>query len=268
MAMDAKRIGERIGQLRTAGRWSLRALAAEAGLSHEHLRDIEAGRVPKVSGELLDRIAHALGWGDYHAMMATEGLTAPAAVGAGPRSNADVIELEGRERRPLIEFGACGVPSPTDGLLLRQWEGEDFPIPESKEGRDLIGPRGFAVRIRGQSMTRWRLREGDVVWINPDKGRAAGYNRPVLARLLDAEGHDLGMVVKVLALDDQGKEYLHSAGEEGDNDVRFRFFEFFGVCVRRSPRDEPLILDVTAEAPIPTRATGPYFIGDEQKRAG
>jgi hypothetical protein len=61
-------------------------------------------------------------------------------------------------------------------------------------------------------------------------------NRPVLARMVDRAGFDLGMVVKVLRIDAEGDNYLESDGDEGDNGARYYSFEFFAPCVWWQPR--------------------------------
>ncbi|HET7768848.1 MAG TPA: hypothetical protein VFN74_08715, partial [Chloroflexota bacterium] len=66
-------------------------------------------------------------------------------------------------------------------------------------------------------------------------------------RMTDTDGEDLGMVVKVLRVDDDGDEYLCSDGDEGDNHVRYYSFEFFAPCVWWQPRGGTLVR--RAEAP-------------------
>ena len=153
--------------------------------------------------------------------------------------------------RTMLEFAACGVPSPEDGIFLVP-DDERFQrisVPDtSEEAMRLIGPYGYAVRTRGQSMTRWRIQDGDIVWVNPQKGRAHGLNRPVLARLMDVDGLDLGMVVKVLKMDEDGHEYLKSDGDEGDDDARYYSFEFFAPCVWWQPQGGSLVREAPAES--------------------
>jgi hypothetical protein len=96
-------------------------------------------------------------------------------------------------------------------------------------------------------MTRWRIQDGDIVWVNPQRGRAYGLNRPVLARLMDVDGLDLGMVVKVLKMDEDGHEYLKSDGDEGDDDARYYTFEFFAPCVWWQPQGGSLVREAPAE---------------------
>src|SRR5687767_14364176 len=65
----AARIGERIRELRVKRRWSQADLAAEAGVSRQYLGQIERGDRTAMGGELLDRIALALGFENYHLLM-------------------------------------------------------------------------------------------------------------------------------------------------------------------------------------------------------
>jgi hypothetical protein len=102
-------------------------------------------------------------------------------------------------------------------------------------------------------MVNWRLRDGDIVFVDPDKGRSFGLNRPVLAKLLDAEGRDLGAVIKVLRRDEDGREYLQSDGDEGDNDVRYFHFEFLAPCVWRQPHGETLVRELPPSRAKPRR---------------
>jgi SOS-response transcriptional repressor LexA len=73
---------------------------------------------------------------------------------------------------------------------------EEYPPP----GREsLVGPRGFGVIVRGESMAGVGIHDNDVVWINPD--RPYRQNRPVLARVWDDDGNDYGMAVKTIRTD-------------------------------------------------------------------
>ena len=94
------------------------------------------------------------------------------------------------------------------------------------------GPKELAVRMRNRTMSHWGLEPGTIVFGDPTLGRAAGYNRPVLARLLNAKGGDEGLVVMVLRLEDDGTEYLQSDGDEGDNDHPYRHFALLAVCTK------------------------------------
>jgi transcriptional regulator with XRE-family HTH domain len=82
MEDDGMAIGQRIGALMERDRWRIRPLAKKAGVSHEYLRRIVNGTAQNVAGDKLDKIAKALGWSDYHAMMAAD--TSEATVSKAP----------------------------------------------------------------------------------------------------------------------------------------------------------------------------------------
>jgi transcriptional regulator with XRE-family HTH domain len=105
-------VGQRIAVLREHARLSRRALGAEAGRSHTYIGKLERGEVEHPSANTLDRIARALGWSDYHAMMATDEL-APAWTAQKHREHEEwldalaelrtVVEEVRRDVRALLE---------------------------------------------------------------------------------------------------------------------------------------------------------------------
>ncbi|MBV9546258.1 MAG: hypothetical protein JOY61_17955, partial [Chloroflexi bacterium] len=123
--------------------------------------------------------------------------------GAPPRPNAanvlgaiDQVRAPSARPLPVFRWGSCGDPrdreSPPDPDRL------EFPPP----GREmLIGPNGFGVVVKGESMAGRGIHEGDVVWVNPDRPRQLG--KVVLALVSDENGA-AGMVVKTYAKTEVG----------------------------------------------------------------
>lgn len=98
----------------------------------------------------------------------------------------------------------------------------------------MIGSAGFGVLIRGESMSNRAIHDGDVVWVNPERSPRIG--RPVLARVWALNGHEDGMVVKVLK-HENGLECLWSDGDPPEGRAVFPCsrFEVIGPVVGISP---------------------------------
>lgn len=108
----------------------------------------------------------------------------------------DQLRSAGARPLPIFRWGSCGDPrdreSPPDPDRL------EFPPP----GREmLIGPNGFGVVVKGDSMAGRGIHDGDVVWVNPDRPYQIG--KVVLALASDASGES-GMVVKTYGRTDVG----------------------------------------------------------------
>lgn len=73
----AARLAQRLGVVRERARLSRRALARMADVSHTYIGRLEAGEIAKPGGPQLDRVAIALGWTDYHALLASDDLEPP-----------------------------------------------------------------------------------------------------------------------------------------------------------------------------------------------
>ena len=123
---------------------------------------------------------------------------------------------------PVFRWGSCGDPrdreSPPDPDHL------EYPPP----GREsLIGPHGFGVMVKGDSMAARGIYDGDVVWVNPDRPYQIG--KVVLALVSDASGAS-GMVVKTYARTEVG-ECLVSETAQGRSPVVCREFKIIGPVV-------------------------------------
>jgi SOS-response transcriptional repressor LexA len=227
MHADPHDIGLRIAGLRRAQGWSQRRLAEAAGVSHGYVALLELGRLPSPGKFRLDAVAHALNLRTSDALLGQQSLT------IGPPANAtngsaNVVggldQLRPSDARPLPVFrwGSCGDPrdreSPPDPDHL------EFPPP----GREtLIGPAGFGVMVKGESMAGRGILDGDVVWVNPERPYQLG--KVVLALVTDVTG-DAGMVVKTYARTDVG-ECLMSETLNGRSPVVCQEFKVIGPVV-------------------------------------
>src|SRR5437660_1518226 len=202
-------LGQRIAALRRAHGWSQRRLAEAAGVSHGYIALLELGRLPSPGKFRLDAVARALDLRTADALIA-DPTSAPAMarsvaslptiasvtpLGGGGAANVlgmlDYVRPVGGRPLPVFRWGACGDPrdqeSPPDPDHL------EFPPP----GREmLIGPHGFGVVVKGDSMAGRGIFDGDIVWVNPERAYAVG--KVVLALVSDVGGAD-GMVVKTYA---------------------------------------------------------------------
>ena len=123
---------------------------------------------------------------------------------------------------PVFRWGSCGDPR----------DRESPPDPDHLEyppaGRDtLIGPTGFGVVVKGESMAGRGIYDGDIVWVNPERPYQLG--KVVLALVSDVNGA-AGMVVKTYAHTDVG-ECLLSETTSGRSPVVCREFKIIGPIV-------------------------------------
>jgi SOS-response transcriptional repressor LexA len=134
----------------------------------------------------------------------------------------DQIRSSGARPLPVFRWGSCGDPrdreSPPDPDHL------EYPPP----GREtLIGPNGFGVAVKGDSMSGRGIFDGDVVWVNPERPYQIG--KVVLALVTDVSG-DSGMVVKTYTRSDVG-ECLMSETVDGRTPVVCQEFKVIGPVV-------------------------------------
>jgi len=230
MHTDPHALGVRIAGLRRAHGWSQRRLAQAAGVSHGYIAQLELGHLPSPGKFRLDAVARALGLRTSDALLAASA-TGPLAYGMRAREDAesnnvvgnlDQVRPTGARPLPVFRWGSCGDPrdreSPPDPDHL------EFPPP----GREtLIGPSGFGVVIKGESMAARGIFDGDVVWVNPERSYQLG--KVVLALVTDLRGES-GMVVKTYARSDIG-ECLMSESAEGRSPVVCQQFKVIGPVV-------------------------------------
>jgi len=232
MHADPHALGLRIAGLRHAAGWTQRRLAEAAGVSHGYIALLELGRLPSPGKFRLDAVARALNLRTSDALL---GQAAPLVLETAPRqrpgqSNDMVNVLGGLEQLrpagarplPVFRWGSCGDPR----------DRESPPDPDHLEyppaGRDtLIGPSGFGVVVKGESMAGRGIYDGDIVWVNPERPYQIG--KVVLALVSDVNGA-AGMVVKTYAHTDVG-ECLLSETTSGRSPVVCREFKIIGPVV-------------------------------------
>jgi transcriptional regulator with XRE-family HTH domain len=227
-------LGQRIASLRRASGWSQRRLAQAAGVSHGYIGLLERGQLTSPGRFRLDAIARAFHLRTSDALLALDPSSTPDAepdaehiegseflpaatgraddapalrdgfaartrveVGENVLGPVDQVRAAWARPLPIFRWGSCGDPrdreSPPDPDRL------EFPPP----GREmLIGPNGFGVVVRGESMAGRGIHEGDVVWVNPDRSHQVG--KVVLALMTDASGA-AGMVVKTFGRTEVGE---------------------------------------------------------------
>ncbi|MCA1648094.1 MAG: helix-turn-helix domain-containing protein [Chloroflexi bacterium] len=243
MATDPHTLGQRIAALRHQHGWSQRRLAEAAGVSHGYIALLELGRLPSPGKFRLDAVARALNLRTSDALLGptppSVGRESPTPLHQRPTpigrfASGTAIEslnvLGGLEQLrpagarplPVFRWGSCGDPR----------DRESPPDPDHLEyppaGRDtLIGPNGFGVVVKGESMAGRGINDGDIVWVNPERPYQLG--KVVLALVSDAGGA-AGMVVKTYAHTDVG-ECLMSETTTGRSPVVCREFKVIGPVV-------------------------------------
>jgi SOS-response transcriptional repressor LexA len=232
--VDPRLLGQRIAALRHASGWSQRRLAEAAGVSHGYIALLELGRLPSPGKFRLDAVARALNLRTSDALvgplsLVTEPLAPPPVPGVAPASHVgnvagglDQLRASGTRPLPVFRWGACGDPrdqeSPPDPDRL------EYPPP----GREtLIGPNGFGVVVKGDSMAARGIYDGDVVWVNPE--RSYSFGKVVLALVTDIAG-ETGLVVKTYARTEVG-DCLVSETSSGRSPVVCNEFKVIGPVV-------------------------------------
>ena len=232
MDSDPHSLGQHIAGLRHAAGWSQRRLAEAAGVSHGYIALLELGRLPSPGKFRLDAVARALNLRTSDALL---GQAPPLVPEAAPRQRLsqtsetvnvlgglDQLRPAGARPLPVFRWGSCGDPRDRDSP----------PDPDHLEyppaGREtLIGPNGFGVVVKGESMAARGIYDGDIVWVNPERPYQIG--KVVLALVSDVGGA-AGMVVKTYAHTDVG-ECLVSETPAGRSPVVCREFKVIGPVV-------------------------------------
>jgi SOS-response transcriptional repressor LexA len=242
-SLDAGALGQRIAALRHEQGWSQRRLAEAAGVSHGYIALLELGRLPSPGKFRLDAVARALNLRTADALTAMlypvpaiaavpsqtprspappTSASSPAPVIGNVLGGLEQLRPVGARPLPVFRWGACGDPrdqeSPPDPDHL------EYPPP----GREtLIGPNGFGVVVKGDSMAGRGIFDGDVVWVNPERPYAVG--KVVLALVSDIGGVS-GMVVKTYARTEVG-DCLLSETANGRSPVVCGEFKVIGPVV-------------------------------------
>lgn len=203
-------LGKHIRELRLRADMSVEDLARAASLSAAYISRLENSRILSPGHAALWRIARAFGVEGVEAMLAADTpvrrrseLNIPAVV-------QPPTERTGKER-PVYRWAALGDPADADSAPLP--DREEY-VPLGKEG--LLGPRGFGVAVRGDSMVGYGvdgIRDGDLVWVNPD--RQPRHGDAVLALVRGSANGETGMVVKAVHRMPSGDWYLYSYPADG-----------------------------------------------------
>lgn len=196
-------IWRRMGELKI----SQRALAERAGMDESGLSRL----LSRTQGARLDtirKIADALG--------VTPGQLLLAGTPYRPESAEPAANSERRSTLrplPVFSYAAAGDPTSID----------DRPIPVGYHvpppGKELvIGPNGFGVEVRGDSMIGAGINDGEIVWVNPEMRPRP--EKPVVAFVKDCAtdpgwSREDGIVVKLYSRR-QGSSYgLMGHGVDG-----------------------------------------------------
>ena len=230
--VDPRLLGQRIAALRRASGWSQRRLAEVAGVSHGYIALLELGRLPSPGKFRLDAVARALNLRTSDALLgspaapvqreAVPARSLPLVSHGNVAGSVDQLRPIGARPLPVFRWGACGDPR----------DQESGPDPDHLEypppGREtLIGPNGFGVMVKGDSMSGRGIYDGDVVWVNPE--RPYSFGKVVLALVTDISGES-GMVVKTYARTEVG-DCLLSETTDGRSPVVCTEFKVIGPVV-------------------------------------
>lgn len=134
----------------------------------------------------------------------------------------DDLRPTGAVPLPIYRWGSLGDPRDQESAPFE--DRMDYP-PLGKER--LIGPNGFGVDVRGNSMVGRGIQDGDLCWVNPERPYRLG--DVVLALISDADGEG-GMVIKEYARTEVG-ECLTSATDTGHSTVVCDQFSIIGPVV-------------------------------------
>lgn len=238
--MQAHQLGEKIRELRLARDLSQEQLGARSGVPAGTISRIESGVTTSPGYSTLGKIATALGFDTVDHMLGLRNTASDAETRfklAKPdeleppanRFNAQLVDDTTRDpsvkRLPIYRWGAAGDPRRVESAP--DPDRLDYP-PLGRES--LIGPRGFAVDVKGDSLSKRNIQDGDTVWCNPDAPLRVG--RIVVARCWTENEETTGIVVKVWS-NRNGREVLHSdsEGKEGSFAADCARFEVIGPVV-------------------------------------
>jgi len=216
----AEGLGARVKALRARHRLTQQQLGDTVGVSRQTIWNWENGAAQVPSADV-PRLAAAFGVsvaelyeGDSPTRRERETFNVPGRI--------DDLRGVGVKPLPIYRWGSLG--DPRDHLSAPNPDREDYP-PPGREG--LVGPNGFGVEVRGESMVARNVLDGDVVWVNPDKPYRLG---GLVLALVDAGDGESGMVVKTYARTDVG-ECLVSERADGKSPVVCREYKIIGPIV-------------------------------------
>jgi transcriptional regulator with XRE-family HTH domain len=107
----------------------------------------------------------------------------------------------------------------------------------------VVGPNGFGVRVRGESMSMWEFHTGDVVWVNPDMEVKPNHPNLFLFRKDGREGFCL-KVLKHNGVED----YLEADGEDGPGEpIPLKDVTPIGPVVRHDRSSVPRRRDILSD---------------------
>lgn len=239
------RWAERLRQVREDRGLTRSQLATLVGMSTTTIWRMEGGKT-QTSTVVRNRIVFALGYPDEETFLRSaagsgkvntvveaihgarvRGLTGRAHGTSNVVGRLDDLRTSEARLLPVYQWGACGdprevnsAPDPIDRVYA--------PLGAER----LVGPQGFGVLVRGDSMTNRSVLDGDRVWVNPELPPRLG--RMVLARIWDHEDYEQGMVVKIWR-DGEGFPRLWSDGAEDTGPVACGRFEVIGPVVWIEP---------------------------------
>ena len=293
-------LGRRLRELR--GARSQQDVAQAAGITRGYLSELEGGKRPRPRARTLASLAAALG-SSLEAIRSVAPLSPspPKTVETGTvieprgaarsgtysaivrRSDMQGGDLIGGEPPPPTpQPGGAGPPDDERASVaslfpVYRWgtlgdprDPEDAPVPFTLErvprgNEPLVGPDAFAIKIRGDSLTGWRVPvyDGDKCWVNPNM--PAKYGRLAGVLVEEADGRRR-LAVYELARREDGTPYLRAHTEGvGSGEVYARRFTLLGRVVGimswRSPDEgradpDPLGLSSLPPTAVPEAPEG------------
>jgi transcriptional regulator with XRE-family HTH domain len=240
--------GFRLRELRLTAHMSVAELAARSGVNKGTISRIEGGKTPNPRYDTVQRLTSVLGQAikgsgpapinaAHDGLNGSPDLSPPSPARSGVLSNVvgRLEDLRGPEARllPIYRWGSCG--DPRDRESSPDPDSYDYPPPGTEH---VVGPGGFGVVVKGDSMTSRRINDGDTVWINPATSHRQG--RPVAARVWSVDDSEVGMVIKVWAnLDGVDRLWNDSDAEDGRSPVECSRFDVLGPVVMITPKSYP-----------------------------
>lgn len=182
-------LGPRLRRARTARGWSLKAVAARAGIDDGYLSKLERGIQQNPTIEVLNNLVGALGFATLTDLWAaTED---PAAADQRGRANTVLFPRDWRAaHHPVYRLDRFGPDhDPRDPHRAPPYEYDDYVPAEATRSIDPAhGAKCYAVIQTGTSLKAARIPDGAVCWMDPALAREPRHGDVVLARPLRADG--------------------------------------------------------------------------------